>query len=732
METPLFASLFLDLAVDKLLDYEVPPQWRESIRRGSRVKVPLRNQHCSATVIELKEQSSSKKIFFIEELYSDNLSIPTDLLDLGIWITSYYGSSFSKTVRLLSPPIEQKRRKKRESLFVRPLLSRSALAKKYILFRGGAAKAIELLLKQPKGMILSELLKKGSISRSSVDRLAQKNLVSLSSLTEERALLDKHDFLPTKEKKLSKEQAAIVDRILESISKNCFETHLIYGVTGSGKTEIYLQTIGRVLKAGKSVLFLVPEISLITQVAEQLKSRFQQKIAVVHHRLTESKREENWNQVRSGEILLVVGTRSALFMPFSDLGLIIVDEEHDSSYKQTEDNPCYHARDVAVMRGKICGATVLLGSATPSLESYSNALNGKYQLNQLLDRIDDATLPTMRIVDMERSHNNLFSDLLLNAIEKRVRLGEQSLLFLNRRGFNTAAICERCSRPISCAHCSISLTFHKGGNLLACHLCNYEVTATRISCPSCGASEGFRFKGVGTERVEQALHAIFPEIRTLRLDSDTTAQGENYEQLFKQFRSGKADLLIGTQMISKGLHFPSITLVGILNAEVALHLPEFRAAEQMFQLITQVAGRAGRSSLKGEVILQTRLPQHPNIQQAASLDYPSFFEQEMKLRANFQFPPFSHLTKLLFIGKESRSVIAHAEEIRATLLSELPPSYQIYPIIASGYAKIKDHFRFQFLIRGSAVRPLIHLIQKIKKKTKIRMIIDVDPLSTYF
>jgi primosomal protein N' (replication factor Y) len=412
--------------------------------------------------------------------------------------------------------------------------------------------------------------------------------------------------------------------------------------------------------------------------------------------------------------------------------LIIVDEEHEPSYKQSEEAPCYHARDVTVVRGKLSHATVILGSATPSLESYTNALNGKYTLSRLTERPGNAFLPKVTIVDMRGKKFNLFSDSLLQEIEKRLKVGEQSLLFLNRRGFHTAQSCQQCGHTVQCPHCSLSLTFHKGENTLACHLCNYELTPPPRSCPECHNPESLKYKGAGTEQVERALHAIFPEIRTLRLDGDTTRHKGSHEKFFKQFRSGKADVLIGTQMVAKGLHFPSVTLVGVLNADASLQIPDFRASEHVFQLLTQVAGRSGRGALPGEVLIQTYLPDNSTIRHAAAQDYETFYREEVEARKLFQYPPFSHLIKFCFSGLSLSETQAHAEQVRSFLIRHLPAAFELLPVTPCGYAKVKDHFRFQFLVKGDHPHIVTALLPQIPKHSKVRMTLDVDPLSTFF
>lgn len=734
MEKPKYASVVVDVAVPTALDYEIPPNL--TVKPGSRIKVPVRGRTYSGTVLALKETSEFASLSLIQEVLPSEASVPLDLLKLGLWISSYYCAPFFKVLKQLLPPPIRKEMEEKRQLFVQPLFSGQKLIDICLKKQGAQREIINVLLLSPKGMLLTELLEKSGATRSSVTTLERQEIILTSMIAIDRNPLADHDFFPTKHKKLGEEQQVAFDQILGSLQSSSFQTHLLFGVTGSGKTEVYLQAIDAALSMGKSALFLVPEIALTSQTVERLRSRFQEKVAILHHRLSPGERRDTWVKIREGRLSLVVGPRSALFCPLENLGLLIIDEEHDGAYKQTDEMPCYQGRDVAVMRGKINNATVILGSATPSLESFFNAEKGKYHLNSLSQRADSATLPTVHVVNMKPEYAKarrftLFSEKLLDSIKKRVENGEQSLLFLNRRGFHTASVCLACQEKISCPHCSIALTFHKGQNRLACHLCNYE-TRPLSECPSCKAQDSFKFSGAGTELVERSLHAIFPSIRTLRLDADTTRHKGSHDKLFKQFRSGKADVLIGTQMIAKGLHFPSVTLVGILNPDATLHIPDFRASEMLFQLMTQVAGRSGRAALKGEVILQTALPDHPLYQHAQRLDFPAFYREEVEVRKAFRYPPFCHLIKLIFSGENSTAVQEFASRLREKMVAKLPGSFEIHPIVPCGYAKIKNQFRFQCLIKGDATKPVTEILRGVEQSAKVRMVVDVDPLSTYF
>ncbi len=388
--------------------------------------------------------------------------------------------------------------------------------------------------------------------------------------------------------------------------------------------------------------------------------------------------------------------------------------------------------------GKFTQATVLLGSATPSVESYYNVTRGKYQLSVLKNRADKATLPQVTVVDMKTEFERnkgftLFSSPLIDAIKARIEIGEQVMLFLNRRGYHTSQLCTSCSHVMQCPECDVNLTFHLGENILACHLCDYRLSPPPRNCPSCHKEGFLKFKGAGTEMVERSLHAILPEVRTLRLDADTTRHKGSHEMLFKSFRAGKADVMIGTQMIAKGLHFPQVTLVGVLNADGSLQIPDFRAEETVFQLLTQVAGRSGRGTLSGQVIIQTHLPDHAVIALAKAQDFEGFFKREIALRELFGYPPFTHLVKLTFTGKNPTLVEDRAAALRSRLIAQLPPAFEILPVVPCGHAKIKGEYRFQFLIKGEKIAQLQKLLPLEERADKsCRLFIDVDPLSTFF
>lgn len=738
-----FVSVILDDNLEKELDYCIPEALMDKIYPGIRVEVPVKNSFRKGYVYEIKEKSEFEKIKPIKSILSE-IVISKDLFSLAFWMSRYYCSSFSKTLKSLIPPSIRKEIKPRHSLFLTLNQSKAQTAKlcaELFLKNPTQGQILELFLKAKKGIFLSDLLKITCKSKSPVETLLKKNILKANKIiSDESTLFLEYEYFKTKPKTLTEEQKKAFDKISSSLEKSLFETHLIHGVTGSGKTEIYLQAIQKALDLNKSSIMLVPEIALTSQTIERFKSRFDEKIAIIHHRRSLGERYEAWNQIIKGDAKIVIGARSAIFSPMKNLGLIVVDEEHDSSYKQSEEAPSYHARNIAVMRGKFCSATVILASATPSLESYYNAKQKKYILSTLSSRVEKAKLPNVHIVDMRNEMDQNkgfthFSQKLLDGIKLRFERGEQTMLFLNRRGFHNFLICLNCSSVIKCPHCDLALTYHKKQNILSCHSCDFKILPLAL-CSKCKTSSHLQYKGFGTEHVEASLKAIIPEIRTLRVDKDTTSGKNSHDTLFKEFKAGKADVLIGTQMIVKGLHFPSVTLVGVLNSDGALNIPDFRSSEVVFQLLTQVAGRAGRAELSGEVIIQTFMPDNPIIQRAAKQDFLSFYESEIEERKMFDYPPFTNMVKINFSGEDERQTKEFAEKFRLALINKLDSDTKIHPVIPSGRAKVKDKYRFHFLIRGkknSFISKQISLVKiEMKKPTEIDLLIDVDPSNTFF
>ncbi len=741
-QKPQYAGIILDRAVDKVLDYAIPVNLQDKIRIGSRVVIPLKTSTAKGTVWQLSSTTSIPGVKPILEIAIEPSVLTEDLIQLAKWMSHYYATPLYKILKIILPDHikeHQKQMIEKRVVSLVPQEELSALALSYQAKAPSRAAILYALLKKGDLISVSNLAKEAKTSIAPINTLVKQNILSLQESPRESSPVFEADYFLSPPKNLSLEQMNAFTSIATDMKKNSFNTHLIYGVTGSGKTEIYLQAIDLALSQDKGVIFLVPEVALATQTLERLKSRFAEKIAVLHHRVSSLERKNDWHKIQSKEVRIIVGARSAIFSPIPNLGLIIIDEEQETSYKQSGGSPYYNGRDVAIMRAKFCKAVAVLGSATPSLESYQNAILGKYTLSTLTHRPNTATLPKVHIVDMKEEFMRkkgwtLFSDPLLSAIKKRLKLGEQSLLLLNRRGYHTSQVCLQCSYASKCPQCETLLTFHLDENKLHCHLCGYQIPPPR-NCPSCKSETPMKFKGAGTEKVEKALYSIFPECRILRMDADTTKKRGSHETLFKKFRSGKADVLVGTQMIAKGLHFPSVTLVGVLNADTALSIPDFRASESLFQLVTQVAGRSGRSDLPGEVFIQTLSPTQPTLLQAADQNYTSFFTEESQIRQLFDYPPFTHLIKIILTGPDEALTKQKAEEVRASLIQKLPPTFTFLPVSPSGHAKIENRYRFQFLLKSPKVLLASSALLELQNRfyhAHIQLCIDIDPSSTFF
>jgi len=692
-------------------------------------------------VWDLRSESSVKGIKPLFEVITEPPVITEDLIALAKWMSSYYATPLHKILNVFLPDhIKQNQKQKLEKTVISLLGKEELLSVSLKLEKKSPAGSaiLKMLLEKQAPVSLASLLKESKASLGSVKTLIGKNIIFLEEAIPKLPSLDAEYFL-SPSKTLSSEQQTSLDEIVEDLKTGAFATRLLYGVTGSGKTEIYLQAVEYALSQDKGVLFLVPEVALAAQTLERLRSRFSERIAVLHHRVAGAEKKNYWYEIQAKQARIIVGARSAVFSPIPNLGLIIVDEEQENSYKQSGSPPYYNGRDVAVMRGKLCNAVMILGSATPSLETYQNALSGKYKLNTLTKRPGTATLPKVHILDMKEEYLRqkgyaLFSGTLLSGIKKRLVAGEQSLLLLNRRGYHTSQVCLDCSEAIKCPGCDTLLTLHLQENKLRCHLCSYEIPSPKI-CPSCKSSSSFKFKGVGTELVEKSLYKIFPECKVLRMDADTTKKAGSHESLFKKFRSGKADILVGTQMIAKGLHFPSVTLVGVLNADTGLSIPDFRASESLFQLVTQVAGRSGRGEIPGEVFIQTLSPLQPTLLHAANQNYEAFFREESEVRKLFDYPPFTRLVKVTLVGSDEKITEKNATDARDFLLSKLPSSCTLLPVVPSGHAKIENRYRFQFLIKSSKIlsaSPFLLQLYGNFQKSNIQLLIDIDPSSTFF
>jgi primosomal protein N' (replication factor Y) len=531
-------------------------------------------------------------------------------------------------------------------------------------------------------------------------------------------------------------QQAAFSRIGEALEAKHFQTFLLQGVTGSGKTEIYLNAIDRALALGRGALMLVPEIGLTPAVAGQFHHRFGARVAILHSAFHDSERAQEWRRIRSGEAQVVVATRSGVFAPVKNLGLIIVDEEHDQSYKQQE-TPRYHGRDVAIVRARDRGAVVVLGSATPSLESRYNAERGKYERLLLPERVESRPMPVVQVIDtrqefLETRKQATFSRALIEAVTERLENGEQSMLLLNRRGFSSFMTCRACGERLECPNCSVTLTFHRRDRRMLCHYCNFSSRVPE-RCPKCD-SDHIQFLGVGSERVEDELHGAFPRARIARIDRDTTGGKRDYEAILARFRAHEYDILVGTQMIAKGHDIPNVTLVGIVSADTGLGLPDFRAAERTFQLLTQAAGRAGRGTAPGIVLMQTVNPDHYAIRFAAEQDYEKFYAKEIEFRRLMHYPPFGALANVIVRGTKEEEALARSAAL-GRLLNPAPEGVKILGPAAASLARLKNEYRYQMLIKTSSRKRLNEILGQVRgfaaaeKWNPTSLMIDVDPMT---
>jgi primosomal protein N' (replication factor Y) len=744
------AKVVVDLALDREFDYLVPESLADAVQLGSRVSVPFGKRFTMGYVVGFTEESKFPKLKPIESVVGKKPMVQERVLELARWIADYYCCTVEQAVRAVLPEVVQKGEVSwKERLFVR--LTDAGRASELEPLRKRApkqAEIIETLLKTPEGMFAGELLEHGRGTHATLNALEKRGLVVVGSKIDERDPFRDEHILATDPLTLTPGQQKALELVCQSIDTQSPSVVLIHGVTGSGKTEVYLQAIAHALAQGKGAIVLVPEIALTPQTVERFKARFSvsseriapvAQVAVLHSNLSAGERHDEWHKIADGRARIVIGPRSAVFAPVKHLGLIVVDEEHETTYKQ-EEVPRYNARDVAVVRGKMEGAAVVLGSATPSLESLYNVEKKKYALADLPQRVDHKVMPVVRVVDMRQEAFRqkgvqIFSQRLKDAIASRLEKGEQVILFLNRRGFATHMFCPKCGYVAKCPQCSISLTYHRPKERLLCHVCGHSTAAPR-ACPveTC-RDPAIRYAGLGTQKVEDALSKLFPKSSVARMDSDTMTRKELYRKTLNAFRAGKINILVGTQMIAKGLHFPNVTLVGIIYADMALHLPDFRASERTFSLLVQVAGRAGRGDVSGEVLVQSYTPHHPAIQYARQHDVTGFYEQEVEFRRELQYPPISHLVCVTLRSRNEQKAAFYAKAIAKTLREKAPavaPHSFVTDAVAAPLARMKGYYRFQITLRGPRVRPLSACVREtldgLRFPDDVKAVIDVDPM----
>ena len=742
MSKPSFIRVIIDRAIHRELDYLVPETLADRVGVGSRVRVPFRDKSGLATVVSVLERSEAKGIRPIEAVVGEAPILSEQLLDLARWISTYYCCPIETVMRSLLPQVIRRAEVGwKKQLFVRPVRKiDNAEIEKLRKRAPRQAELLEAISRLETPTRAADLLRQTSLDSQTLRALVRRGL---AELREEAVVRDPHadeQFIATSNLVMNNEQSLALKEVTQTLdSPENARPILLHGVTGSGKTEIYLQAIRAALDRGRTAIVLVPEISLTPQTVERFKGRFaeaQDAVAVLHSHLSEGERHDEWHKIHSGRARIVIGARSAVFAPLKNLGLIVVDEEHETTYKQ-EEAPRYHARDVAVVRAKIEKCVVVLGSATPSLESYHNTKTGKFRLATLTQRIDEKQMPLMRIVDLRQERRKekaaaILSEKLRAAIADRLEKREQTILFLNRRGFSTSLLCSNCGEARNCPNCSVALTFHRHPSVagrLSCHLCGHTAAVPK-KCPACG-KDALIYAGFGTEKVESTVAHIFPTAIVRRMDADSMTRKEAYRETLRSFRTGKIDILVGTQMIAKGLHFPNVTLVGIINADLALHLPDFRAGERTFQLLTQVAGRAGRGETSGEVFVQTYTPFSPSIQFARHHDFAGYFQQELEFRERCDFPPFKHAILITVRSPHEARAKFSAETLVRRLRESLGSEFILGDPTPAPLEKLQGQFRFHILIRGEAIMRLSRIVRETLDKLPfpedVAVAVDVDP-----
>lgn len=793
------ASVIVDVPAkqtDRPFDYKIPNRLEDLVQTGVRIVVPFGSRKLQGFVIATKDTMDVEidKLKEIDTLLDVTPALNEEMLQLGFWLAketlcftisafqailptamkanynkhlvmrnlkeapqelrllfgeqnsldfsdideSYYRfirQSVTDGVVEVVYDVKDRVQKKKQRI-VWPLASNQELEGIVQTLRSEKQQDIlYYFLENSEPIPLHQLKEQLQVTDSPVKALEKKGLLQTKYVEVYRNPYDDDSFEKTTSLMLTDEQQEAMTNLLSSINEEQHHVFLLYGVTGSGKTEVYLQSIEEVIKKGKEAIVLVPEIALTPQMVERFKGRFGSQVAVLHSALSVGEKYDEWRKIQRKEVKVVVGARSAVFAPFENLGIIIIDEEHESSYKQ-EDNPRYHARDVAIERGIHHHCPILLGSATPTLETFARAKKGVYKLLTMKKRMNNQVMPSMEIVDMREElregNRSMFSKSLYEKIEDRLQKRQQSILFLNRRGHSTFVMCRDCGYVLQCPHCDISLTYHRKQEKLKCHYCGYEQPIPNV-CPAC-ESDYIRFFGTGTQKVEEELQKLFPEARIIRMDVDTTSKKGSHEKLLKIFGEGKADILLGTQMIAKGLDFPNVTLVGVLTADTMLHLPDFRSSEKTFQLLTQVSGRAGRHELPGEGVIQTYTPEHYSIQLAKIQDYDAFFEREMYVRKLHQYPPYFYLTLVTVSHPELLVAVHTTEQIVSTLRQKCSHQSLILGPAASPIPRVKDRYRYQCMIKYKREPNLQQVLRLVMEhyqteiaKHQLQISIDFNP-----
>ena len=713
--------------VDKYFTYHIPDNLEDKINIGIRVKVPFNTREISGFVIKIinKIEDNNYEVKDILEVIDNEEVLNLELLKLGEYISSKTLCSMITAYQTMLPKALKANHKvamKPKNEVIAVLNKDTSEIYEYISICS-YKKQVEIL----KSIIENGSVKVISSNISSVTSLANKGLIKTISREvyryNDNTIENKHTVF------LNEEQSKVVKEVIDNLNTN--NTYLLKGVTGSGKTEVYMHIIKEVIDRGMQAIMLVPEISLTPQIVSRFRQRFNDEVAVLHSGLSDGERYDEYRKIKKGLVKIVVGARSAIFSPFQNLGVIIIDEEQVTSYKQ-ENNPRYHTRDVALFRCKYHNCPLVLGSATPSLESYARAKKGVYKLLTLNKRANNKLMPEIRIVDMKKEIRNNYHNISLeleNAIKEKLDKKEQIIILLNRRGYSSMLTCKDCGEVIKCPNCDISLTYHKTSNTLRCHYCGYG-TKVQDTCPSC-YGKSLTMYGLGTEKLEEELVKKF-NARVVRMDLDTTTSKKAHSKIIKDFLDQKYDILVGTQMIAKGLDFPNVTLVGVINADASLNIPDFRSSEYTYQLLSQVSGRSGRDKKEGIVIIQTLNPEHYSIKYAKDHDYDGFFNYEMSIRKKLGYPPYYYLTLIKILSRDYQLCMKEANKVGEFLRKNLPSDVIVLgPSIASTF-KVNNIYHFQCIIKYKKeddIKEVLRTIDNIYKvNTKVRIEMDIDPV----
>jgi len=730
---------------DRTLHYRLPAHLAGSAEVGVLVRIPIQNRHSIGVICELDciPEVPREKLKLIFELVYPMPVLTPDLMKLSDWMGRYYGATRESIVEAMIPKAVRAGHGVRTQSFLS--LTRDLSTEEWATLTRRSPRQCQLcrflenqIRPVPRSLILKRLGISSSVCRAAISR----GLVADDIRVEPRIAYDdgfgEVETVGGQRIVLNEEQAVAAERIGGDLKRGRFAVDLLCGVTGSGKTEVYLRALEEVLASGGGAILLVPEIALTPQTVGRLRARLEgdggTRVVVWHSFLSDGQRLDAWLAIARGEARVVVGARSAVFAPIPNLRLIVVDEEHEPAYKQ-DDTPRYHGRDVAVYRSMLNRAVCLLGSATPSLESHLNAKSGKYASLRLTKRVDDRKLPHIDIVDMRREllkkrGSVTLSDFLVDKLQARFAAREQSILFLNRRGYSSSMVCRECGYVAECKHCSVTQTYHRTDETLRCHLCGETHDAPSI-CPQCKSGQ-IRWRGLGTQRVEETVKRVLPLARVVRMDADAMSKKNLFRQILSDFRLGKIDVLVGTQMIAKGLDFPNVTLVGLVDADLSLHIPDFRAHERTFQLLVQVAGRSGRGDVAGEVVVQTFTPHAMPIQFSRQADVDAFLEEEAAARARFGYPPYRHLVQHLFRGRNPDKVAFVAEQWVKQLTPHLSGDVELRGPAPCAMEKIKDRYRFQVWYFTTRVTALVREIRRLEATfpmpDDVIQVIDVDPV----